>query len=191
MPDRLPVILTAADINALLLTARLAADNARTPTKRLAAWRDFVMVETSLLSGPRVSELCDLQVTDIDLARAMLAIQLGKGSKDRNIPVGARLLIVLREWIGDRTAGWLFPGPKGRRLNPRTFQRRLDRLATVAGIAKDIHPHLLRHSFACSLLRSGADIREVQEALGHANLATTQVYLHVDQARLRAAMDRL
>lgn len=191
MARRLPIVLTQAEIDALLLAARSAADNARTPTKQLAAWRDFVMITTGLKAGPRVSELCDLEVSDIDLAGSILSIKHGKGDKDRNVPIGRKLAVALREWIGDRTQGVLFPGPKGKRLTPRAFQLRLEALAKAAGITKDVHPHLLRHSFACALLRSGTDVREVQELLGHANLATTAVYLHVDPARLQAAVDRL
>lgn len=191
MSRRLPVILTAAESDALLLAARASADGAKTPSKRHVAWRDFVMIQTGLLAGPRVSELCDLRVMDIDLAGATLAIIGGKGDKDRNVPIGVRLLVALREWIGARTEGYLFPGPHGKRLCPRTFQLRLAALAKSASIRKAIHPHLMRHSFACALLRSATDIREVQELLGHANLATTAIYLSVEVSRLKAAVDRL
>lgn len=192
MSRRLPLFLTSAEVDALLKAARDAADNARTPGKRLCAWRDFVMVQTALLAGPRVSELCDLKVENVDLGGAMLAIIEGKGSKDRTIPFGSKLRVVLREWIGERTSGWLFPGPNGKRLSPRTFQERLAALAKAAKInVKKGHPHSLRHGFACSLLHKGADLKEIQELLGHANLATTEIYLHTLPERLRAAVDRL
>ena len=190
MSRRLPSLLTASEIDALLFAARSAADSARSPSKQLGAWRDFVMVQTGLLAGPRVAELCALEVTDIDMVGAVLSIRHGKGDKDRNVPIGKKLLWVLAEWIGERKAGWLFPGQTGK-LAPRTFQVRLEKLAKAAGILKNTHPHMLRHAFACSLLRSDADIREIQELLGHANLATTAIYLHVDSARLKAAVDRL
>jgi len=191
MGRRLPVILTPRESEALLAAACDAASSASTPTKQLAAWRDFVMVQTGLLAGLRVAELCDLTVPDIDLAGAVLAVIEGKGKKDRNLPINAKLLNVLREWIGARTQGFLFPGPNGKRLSERTFQVRLTELAKAAGIRKAIHPHLMRHSFACALLRSGADLREVQELLGHANLATTAIYLHVEVSRLKDAVNRL
>ena len=149
------------------------------------------MLQTGFLAGPRIAELCALTVSDIDLVGAVLMIQHGKGDKDRNVPIGKKLLPVLREWIAARTTGWLFPGPHGKQLAKRTFQRRLKVLAKAAGIAKSVHPHLLRHVFACALLRSGADVREVQDLLGHANLATTAIYLHVETSRLKVVVDRL
>ena len=191
MPKHLPTILKTSEINALLLAARDAADRAKTPSKQLGAWRDFSMIQTALLSGGRLAELCDLKIPNVDLAGAVINIIEGKGSKDRNVPIGKKLMPVLREWIGERKDGWLFPGPKGKHLSKRTFQLRLETLATAAGIAKGIHPHLMRHVFACELLRTGALLTEVQELLGHANLATTAIYLHVDTTRLKPAVDRL
>ena len=191
MARRLPVVLTQAEITSLLAAARAATNAARTPKKQLTSWRDFAMIQTGILAGPRVAELCALKVPDIDLAGAVLHILGGKGDKDRNVPIGKKLAPVLREWIGERTDGWLFPGPGGKQLATRTFQTRLAALARKAGITKTMHPHLLRHFFACSLLRSGADLTEVQELLGHANLATTAIYLHVEVGRLKPAVDRL
>lgn len=192
MSRRLPSILTPAEIDALLLAARIAADNARDGSaKRMAAWRDFVMIQTGLLAGCRVSELCNLRVEDVDLAGPVIRILRGKGDKDRNVPIGSRLLSVLRAWIGERKSGPLFPGPGGRRLSPRTFQVRLAELGRRAGIMKPVHPHLARHSFATGLLEKGTPIHEVQALLGHANLATTAIYLHVSVARLKGAVDRL
>jgi len=188
---KLPVVLTVSEAESLLLAARNSVNDARTASKQLCAWRDFVMVQTGLLAGCRVAELCDLNVENVDLGGATLAIIEGKGLKDRNVPIGAKLLTVLREWIGERKTGPLFPGPNGKRLLPRTFQRRILTLVKAANIHKAVSPHKLRHTFACGLLRSGADVREVQELLGHANLQTTAVYLHVDTSRLKAAVDRL
>ena len=192
MSRRLPVILTSAEIAALLNAARSAADAARTPTKQLAAWRDFIMIETGMRAGPRIAELCSLQVPDIDLVGAVLMIRRGKGDRDRNVPIGAKLLRMLREWIGERREGWVFSGPHGKKLSPRTFQLRLEQLAKAAGIhRRKAHPHVLRHCFACALLHTGSDIREVQELLGHTNLVTTAIYLHVQPEQLKAAVDRL
>lgn len=191
MAAHLPSVLTVSEIDALVVAARAAADAARTPTKQLGAWRDFVMIQTGLLAGPRVAELCALEVSDIDLAGAVLRIRRGKGDRDRNVPIGLRLHVILDAWLEGRPAGWLFPGPCGKQLSPRTFQLRLAHLARLARIMKPTHPHMLRHAFACALLRSGADIREIQELLGHADLATTSIYLHIDQQRLKAACDRL
>jgi integrase/recombinase XerD len=149
------------------------------------------MVQTGLLAGCRVSELCNLQVEQVDLVAAAIALKGCKGDKDRNLPIAEKLLTALKEWIGERRTGNLFPGPKGRRLAPRTFQLRLATLARQAGILKRVHPHIMRHTFATSLLRTGADIAEVQQLLGHSSLKTTAAYLHVDVGRLKSAVDRL
>jgi site-specific recombinase XerD len=202
MPDKsrkrkrrsLPTVLVPTEATSLLSHARATANSAKTPVKLLAAWRDLAMIATGLLAGPRVAELCALTVVNVDLDGAVLMIVAGKGLKDRNIPIGKRLLGILKKWLartGERTTGYLFPGPNGKRLAKRTFQLRLDSLAKAAGVEKDVHPHMLRHSFATSLLRSGSDIREVMELLGHANLATTAIYLSVANERLRGAVDRL
>jgi integrase/recombinase XerC len=189
---RLPAPLKPKEAAELVTQACAAADNATTPVKRLAARRDFAMIQTGLLAGPRIAELCSLEVTDIDLDAAVLMIRLGKGGRDRNIPLGKKLLRVLRWWIGKRTSGYLFPGPNQKKLAKRTFQVRLAELGSAAGIErKKSHPHSLRHSFACSLLRSGSDIRQIMELMGHANLATTAIYLSVESEHLRAACDRL
>ena len=191
MSRRLPSILTTSEIEALLVAARAAADAACRPARQQTTWRDFVMVKTGLLAGPRVAELCALEVTDIDLTGAVLAIRHGKGDKDRNVPIAAKLLVVLREWIGTRTAGWLFPGPNGKQLCTRTFQRRLETLATAAGIVKTTHPHMLRHSFATSLLKRRVNLRVIQTLLRHSSVAVTEIYTHIDTTDMKVAVDRL
>lgn len=191
MSKRLPSILTPAETDSVLSTARSTAEIAATTARRFAAHRDVVMIQTGLLTGARVSEICNLRIEDVDLASPALAIKHGKGDKDRNVPIAEKLLPALRAWIGDRTQGFLFPGPGGRRLCPRTFQERLAALGRRAGLVKPLHPHLMRHTFATSLLRKGVDLKEVQELLGHNNLQTTAIYLHVDVSRLKGAVDRL
>lgn len=190
-PRRLPVILTADEVNSLLSTAREAANKASTEGRQYRAWRDFVMVQTGVLAGPRVAELCALEIGDVDLVGAVLNIRWGKGKKDRNVPIGNKLAIVLREWIGQRKKGWLFPGPKGRQLKPRTFQIRLAQLARAAKIQKATHPHLLRHSFATLLMRKKVNVLVIQKMLGHANVNTTQIYAHVSVEDMKEAVDLL
>jgi len=190
-PRRLPVILTFDEVNSLISAALNAANGANTEGRRYRSWRDFVMVQTGVLAGPRVSELCDLEVSDIDLVGAVLNIRWGKGKKDRNVSIGAKLLIVLREWIGQRKKGWLFPGPKGKRLDPQTFQRRLIQLAKAAKVLKATHPHLLRHSFATLLVTKKVNLLVIQKLLGHANVATTQIYAHVCVEDMKGAVDLL
>jgi site-specific recombinase XerD len=191
MSRRLPSILTTSEIDALLAAARAAADAARTPARQQATWRDFVMIQTGLLAGPRVAELCALEVADIDLAGAVLAIRHGKGDKDRNVSIAVKLLPALREWIGTRKSGWLFPGPNGKRLCTRAFQRRLVTLARAAGIVKATHPHMLRHSFATALLKRGVNLRIIQTLLGHSSVAVTEIYTHIDTSDMKLAVDLL
>lgn len=189
---RLAKNLPPEQLEAIISAACDEASAARTPAKKHATWRDFVMVATALYAGLRASETCNLKVEDVDLASPTLAVVHGKGDKDRNVPIGVKLLTILGEWIGDRKSGWLFPGPKGRsQVSSRTFRHRLAQLAKKASLERRVHPHLLRHTFATSLLRTGADLREVQELLGHANLQTTATYLHVEVGRMKKAVDRL
>lgn len=191
MAVRLPHQLNADQLGRLLTTARDAADNAKTPTKQLAAWRDFVMIQTGLLAGPRVAELCGLRVEDVDLGAGNLSIIRGKGDKDRRVKIGPKLATVLSAWIGTRTTGWLFPGPGGRQLSERTFQVRLDKLAKRAGIAQRVHPHILRHCFATALLKKGVNLRVIQRLLGHSSVAITEIYTFVDDDDAADAVGRL
>ena len=194
---RLPNFLRVAEIEQLLAAAAAAVTAAHSPGKRRAAQRDLCMVQTGLLLGLRVSELCKLQIENIDADGGFIAIVAGKGDKDRTLPLPARLVPILREWIathrGGARAGWLFPATAAgtRRMSPRTFQTRLATLGKAAGITKRCKPHGLRHTFATRLLESGAAIHEVSELMGHSSISTTQVYLHTVPERLRGAVDRL
>jgi len=149
------------------------------------------MIETSLLAGLRVSELCNQRIEDVDLTTPELGIKQGKGCKDRNVSIGGRLLIVLREWIGDRRSGYLFPGPGGRKLSVRRVQERFAMLGAKASLIKKLKPHTLRHTFATTLLKRGANLRTIQELLGHASVATTEIYTHVDTTDKKKAVDLL
>ncbi len=188
---RLPEFLRSAEIEQLLASARADVDKAKTESKRAAARRDLVMVLVGFLLGLRVSELCKLRVEDVDLVGGSVMVLLGKGSKDRLLPIAARLYPALREWLAGRTSGWVFHSCGERKIAPRTFQDRLKALGLRAGIQRNLHPHVLRHSFATALLERGASIREVQELLGHENLATTEKYTHCTADRLKGAVDRL
>lgn len=188
---KLPNFLRLVEIEALLSAARVAVEQAKTPGKRRATRRDLAMVQTGLLLGLRVSELCKLRIEEVDFDGGFVQVIAGKGDKDRTLPLPARLAPILREWAGDRKTGWLFTSAGDRKLAPRTFQTRLAALGRAAALTKRAKPHGLRHTFATRLLESGAAIHEVSELLGHASIATTQVYLHVLPERLRGAMDRL
>ena len=151
--------------------------------------RDRAVLELLYAAGLRVSELCGLDRRGVDL-RARTVTVLGKGGKERRVPIHDRAVLALREWLDDGRAN--LPGPaeavfvnqRGARLGPRDVRRILDRCA-----ASPTHPHALRHTFATHLLDGGADLRIVQELLGHASLATTQIYTHVSKERLRSVYE--
>ena len=156
--------------------------------------RDRALFELAYSCGLRVSELTGLDVDSVD-ARAGEARVTGKGAKTRIVPVGKPALEALARWLqvrgrlaaaGERA---LFVGRTGRRLSPREVQRRIKRRAAAAGLAMDVHPHMLRHSFASHLLQSSGDLRAVQEMLGHASIASTQVYTHLDFQHLAKVYD--
>ncbi|HEX7079216.1 MAG TPA: tyrosine-type recombinase/integrase [Candidatus Eisenbacteria bacterium] len=145
-------------------------------------------------SGLRLSELAGLTRAGVD-DRHMLVRVLGKGSRERIVPLGGRALATLRRYwaaIGGepRPDAPLLPGPRGAGITPRTLERDVQGLLERLGPAAATHPHALRHSFATHLLERGADLRAVQELLGHQNLRTTQVYTHVTRRRLKEAYDR-
>ncbi|WP_294124214.1 tyrosine-type recombinase/integrase [Sphingomonas sp.] len=177
----------------MVAAARVALDQGRTPAKKRNAHRDLVMVATGFCTGLRVFELCKLELMHVDLVDRMIRVRLGKGAKDRDVPILEPLVPLLKEWIGERTSGYLFPGPKGRRLSERQFRDRLAAVAKRAGLLQRVYPHLMRHTFATSYLESNGEgsLRELQELLGHASLQTTEIYLHVKPARLKRGVDRL
>jgi integrase/recombinase XerD len=155
--------------------------------------RDHVIVLCALYLGLRVAELVAVRIEDVDLAEARLLVRLGKGGKDRWLPVKSTLAPVLASWIGERRSGWLFPSPRcpDRPLTTRAVRYLIGRLARRANIHRRASPHVCRHTFATSLLRNGADLTDVQRLLGHSHLQTTSKYLHADTSRLQAAVDRL
>ncbi len=156
--------------------------------------RDQAIMELLYSTGMRVGELCGLDVDDVDRERHVVRV-LGKGRKERSVPFGLPALHALDRWcvygrprmIGERSGHALFLGVRGGRIDPGTVRRIVHaRLRQVEG-APDLAPHGLRHSAATHLLEAGADLRSVQEMLGHASLNTTQIYTHVSIDRLRSA----
>jgi integrase/recombinase XerC len=156
--------------------------------------RDRALFELAYSCGLRVSELTGLDMGNLDLASGEARVT-GKGSKTRIVPVGRPALEALSRWLPLRATlappgeAALFVGRGGRRLSPREVQRRIKRWAAAAGIAEDVHPHMLRHSFASHVLQSSGDLRAVQEMLGHASIASTQVYTHLDFQHLAKVYD--
>ncbi|WP_043560864.1 tyrosine recombinase XerC [Actinomyces israelii] len=199
---RLPAVLTEEQARALLAAAARRAEEAALPAEgaskeggqgaaRAVALRDVALLELLYATGVRVSELCGLDVADLDRSRRTMRV-LGKGDKERTVPYGAPASRALEDWLAVRgrialraAGGALFVGARGRRLDPRAVRDVVHRAAALAGVP-DLGPHGLRHSAATHVLNGGADLRSVQELLGHASLATTQRYTHVSAERLRS-----
>lgn len=161
------------------------------PTDVPLGVRDRAILELFYSSGLRLSELCALRWRDLDLADGLVMV-LGKGSKQRSVPVGSHARKALDDWRRE-SQGQLdapvFPGRGGATITPRAVQIRLRQLAQRQGLFKRVHPHLLRHSFASHVLESSGDLRGVQELLGHADIATTQIYTHLDYQHLAKVYD--
>lgn len=161
------------------------------------ALRDRLIVELLYATGIRVSELCGLDIDDIDTPRRVLQV-LGKGNKQRAVPFGEPAHAALTAWLADGRPALatadsgpaLLLGARGRRLDPRQARTVVHQTVSAVNGAPDIGPHGLRHSAATHMLEGGADLRIVQELLGHITLATTQLYTHVTVARLRAVHDQ-
>jgi integrase/recombinase XerC len=161
------------------------------------ALRDRLIVEMLYATGIRVSELCGLDIDDVDIHHRLVRV-LGKGNKQRSAPFGAPAADALRSWLADgrpalvtaESGPALLLGARGRRLDVRQARTVVHQTIAAVGGAPDMGPHGLRHSAATHLLEGGADLRVVQELLGHASLATTQLYTHVAVSRLRAVHDQ-
>lgn len=184
LPATLPGVLTQREAATLLDGPSAGAEG--------TVVRDQAILELLYATGMRVSELCALDVRDIDFKQREARIRSGKGQKERLAFFGDNAAHALESYLGQRHM-WLkgqggnalFFGVKGARLSDRTVRKVLDRYASRVG--KPLHPHMMRHSFATHMLEQGADIRSVQEMLGHASLATTQKYTHLDiQAIVKA-----
>lgn len=161
------------------------------PTDAPLGLRDRAMLELFYSSGLRLSELCALRWRDLDLAEGLVTV-LGKGGKQRSVPVGSHARAALEAWRAEsagRAEQPVFPGRGGAPIGARAVQIRLRRLAQRQGLFKRVHPHLLRHSFASHVLESSGDLRGVQELLGHADIATTQIYTHLDYQHLAKVYD--
>lgn len=193
-PKRLPSVLSIDDVLALLATP-----DETTPAGR----RDRAWLEVLYSTGLRVSELVGMNVADLDAAERILTVR-GKGKKERIVPVGRSALEALEQYHGDRVA-WLeaagrrgkpsdphaiWLNTRGRRLSARSVRRLLNRYVTECALLRKISPHTLRHTFATHLLDQGADLRGIQELLGHAQLSTTQRYTQVSLDKLHEVYDK-
>ena len=161
----------------------------------LLSLRDHAILELFYSSGLRLAELVGLDFNTLDLANGTISVT-GKGNKTRIVPVGSHAITAIQNWLSVRTTiakpdqNALFITKQGNRITPRAIQYRLKEWAIKQGINSDVHPHMLRHSFATHVLQSSGDLRAVQEMLGHANISTTQVYTHLDFQHLSKVYDQ-
>ena len=176
------------------LSPEQAAHLMEIPADDALAVRDRAMAELFYSSGLRLAELVGANREDIDYTAGEVRVT-GKGNKTRIVPLGGKAAAAIRDWlerrallaVGEEQA--LFVGKGGKRLTPRAVQLRLKEWGIKLGIDANVHPHVLRHSFASHVLQSSGDLRAVQEMLGHANISTTQVYTHLDFQHLSKAYD--
>ncbi|MBI5387868.1 MAG: tyrosine recombinase XerC [Verrucomicrobia bacterium] len=198
---RLPKFLTIQQVFSLLEqpTRQLNQPRERKgpgrPLEASACYRDLAMLETIYSCGLRISELCGLRVEDIDFHEQLVRVR-GKGKKERIVPIGATALAAIQQyWAqlltppGARDPVFLPTRKLVKPVSARVFQVRLKNYLMAAGLDPHLTPHKLRHSYATHLLDAGADLRSVQELLGHAHLVTTQVYTHLTTERLKKAYD--
>ena len=181
----LPNVLKHSDVRALFEAMEVVDEKSQ---------RNIAILELLYATGIRVSELCGLDIDDIDFNRRVVRV-LGKGSKERTVPFGEPAAIAIQAWLNEGRLAWVdeksgpavFLGVRGSRLDPRAVRRIVHESLELIPDAPDLGPHGLRHTAATHLLEGGADLRDVQEFLGHASLATTQIYTHVTNERLREA----
>lgn len=188
----LPKVLDVEGASTALESLSLRAGEEKTPQ----AIRDLAIVETLYGSGIRVSELVGLDLSDIDRTRNTLRV-IGKGNKERIVPIGLPALRAIDEWLKVRggitskdSEAALFLGTRGNRIDQRVVREVVYDATQALGGNKKLGPHALRHSAATHLLEGGADLRTVQEILGHSSLSTTQIYTHVTQERIKAAYEQ-
>lgn len=188
----LPTVLSSDDAGKALRNAASGAAEGDP-----IAVRDLAIAEMLYATGIRVSELCGLDLGSVDHGRRVLSV-IGKGDKERTVPFGAPAAAALRRWldearpalVGERSGSSLFLGARGGRLDPRQARTVVHQVTGSVPGGREVAPHGLRHTAATHLLDGGADLRVVQELLGHSSLATTQLYTHVSVARLRAAHEQ-
>jgi integrase/recombinase XerC len=192
---RLPRVPRQSEAGEMFDAASAAEPEGDDPTGAAVAWRDLAVLEVLYGAGLRVSECCGLTLDSVDTTRGFLTV-LGKGAKERRVPLGEPGKAAIRgylthgrpELVTERTPpDAVFLNAVGRRLTTRDARRIVARHPLADGQA--LHPHALRHAFATHLLERGADLRAVQELLGHTDLATTQIYTHLTRERLRAVYD--
>jgi tyrosine recombinase XerC len=179
---RLPLFLTEEEITRLIESVL---------TKDERGLRDKAILETFYSTGIRISELVGLDIADVDFIGGIVKV-MGKGKKERIVPIGEKAIAAIRAYLDKRKkqADTLFLNKSGQRITTRGVRNIVKKYIRLASIKQGVSPHTLRHSFATHLLNRGADLRSVQELLGHANLSTTQIYTHLTTERLRDVYDK-
>lgn len=191
LPQTLPKVLPIEEVLAILDMP---------DTEKLLGLRDRAILEVLYGGGLRISELCDLDLRSLDVGSRLVRV-FGKGSKERLVPIHARAVAAVGAWLErrgellakvrkDQDPEALFLNYRGGRLTPRSIARHLDGYVVACALLRKVSPHSMRHSFATHLLGGGADVRSIQELLGHASLSTTQRYTHVSWDQLQAVYDR-
>jgi integrase/recombinase XerD len=175
-PERLPRYLSEEETHRLFEASR-------------ASPRDYAILHVLGYGGLRVGELCHLRLEDIEFDRHLLHVRSGKGDKDREVVLEERTIAAIERYLADRAVEGV-ESPRLFPLTPVTVERMVRKRAQQAGIAQHVTPHVLRHTLATVLLRKGCDIRYIQKLLGHASVATTQIYTHVDTQALRDAYQK-
>jgi integrase/recombinase XerC len=194
---RLPRVLKAVEVGRVLSHAEGRTADPDAPPE---AWRDLALVELLYDAGLRAGEACSLRLDDVDLEKGWVRVVQGKGRRDRVVPLADTASIAIEAYVAhgrpplaerqaEGAAGTLFLNTRGRSMTTRDVRRVVTKLGIAALDGRPMWPHLLRHSFATHLLEGGADLRSVQELLGHADVGSTQVYTHVTSERLRAVYD--
>ncbi len=183
-PEKLPNFLTEQEVEKILSSIN---------TDNFIGIRDRTILELLYSSGFRCGELTQLRINDINIANETVKIK-GKGGKERIVPVGSYALKFLLDYLNERArfskSPFLFINKKGARISDRQVERLVKKYGKKAGIIKNITPHTFRHTFATHLLDRGADLRFVQELLGHSNLSTTQIYTHLTVGRMKELYDK-
>ena len=184
LAHKLPSVLSTRDVERLLNSV---------PSRKEQDIRFKAMLELLYATGMRITELVSLNLSQVDLESGFIKV-IGKGKKERIVPVGETARVALRKYLAARAlkfsgkthdAQGLFLSKFGKKISRNEFWRRLKIHAKKAGLSQSISPHVLRHSFASHLLEGGADLRSVQELLGHSSLSTTQIYTHIDTRRMK------
>ncbi len=176
---KLPVYLNSLEMNRLI--------DASSKNKR-----DHAIIVLLAYSGMRVSELCSLDIEDIDFIEGIVRIRSGKGDKDRIVVIDKKAIETLKDYLHDekRFSGPLFLSQKNSRITSVQVERLIRKYSKLAGISKHVTPHVIRHTFATTLLKNGADIRFIQQLLGHSSISTTEIYTHVDESTLREIYEK-